>query len=99
MKSLFVKDLKGDYGVSVKSLQDQLEELEQYQLVLVNAKIQALKNEASHRLRLLDHDCAELILEAIEPDAVDQRNNSQDSNLDWDTDIIIPSSKKSRKSQ
>jgi len=99
MKKLFEKDLKSEYVVSVKSLQDQLKELEQYQLVLVNAKIKALKNEASHRLRLLDHECAELVLEAVEPDAVDQRNNSQDSNLDWDIDVVVSSNKKSRKSQ
>ena len=99
MKTLFKKDLKGEYEITVKSLQDQLEELEQYQLVLVNAKIKALKDEASHRLRLLDHDCAELILEAIKPDVAVARCNSQDPNLEWDMDIIMPSSKKSRKSQ
>lgn len=73
----------------MEALEEQLEELEKYQLVLVSAKIKALKNEASHRLRVLDHTCAELLLKAVQDDEEVAVQYSQTNDLNLNTDDVI----------
>ena len=100
LKSNFFKGLfaENNDGLHLKTLDDMAKDLLQltdFELPLVTFKIDALKAEMSHRIRLLDERCSNLLEEAIQPDdEKDVQEPESQQELDWGEKA--PSVKKSR---
>ena len=94
-KGLFAGNNDGDHLKSLDDLEKALKELSEYELPLITCKIDALKAEMSHRIRLLEERCADLLEDAIQPE-VEREVQEQESQqeLNWG---LEPSAKKSKK--
>ena len=95
-KNLFAENNDGDHHKSLDDLAKALKELSEYELPLITCKIDALKAEMSHRIRLLEERCADLLEEAIQPD-VENEVQEQESQQELDWGEKAPSVKKSRR--
>ena len=99
-KSIFFQDLfkENNDGSNMKSLDDMAKDLKQlteFELPLITCKIDALKAEMSHRIRLLEERCADLLEEAIQPE-VEKYVKEPESQQELDWGEKAPSVKKSR---
>ena len=94
-KNLFAGNNDGDHLKSLDDIAIALNELTQYELPLITSKINALKSEMAHRIRLLEERCADLLEDAIQPD-VENEVQEQESQQELDWGEKAPSVKKSR---
>lgn len=88
LKNIFAKDDKGVYSTSLDDLSKGLTNLTDYELPLITCKINAYKDEMSHRIRLLEERCIDLLEEAIEPEEeVEEQIQESQNVLDWDEPV------------
>ena len=94
-KNLFAGNNDGDHLKSLDDMAKDIKQLTEFELPLITCKIDALKAEMSHRIRLLEERCANLLEEAIQPDdEKDVPEQESQQELDWGEKA--PSVKKSR---
>ena len=94
-KGLFAGNNDGDHLKSLDDMAKDIKQLTDFELPFITCKIDALKAEMSHRIRLLEERCADLLEEAIQPDdEKDVQEPESQQELDWGEKA--PSVKKSR---
>ena len=96
VKNLVAKDNEGLFVTKTETLEDDLKRLMEYELQLTHFKIDKIKSQLSHRVRLESKECYELIDKAVSPDLVSASASSQSSDLDWDIEVLKSVQRKPR---